>query len=235
MGNKKYNLAMTSQQKTDMLTGTGDVVTVMIMPGVTVVLDKTELKRMMKWNVANAAFVRTILKIAKKHANLCPATVDVPDFETQVDYAVGMSEIEKALLGAVERAMCSKVAIEDQTMHIALALYKWFCELEDQGEEAIKDEMVDARKRWKKSTAALPPQNSIAANGTVTIDKVKVRTRFANLGETMLMVYKGSIIAGEGKLVYPGDTFLIPEDWTTITIQNKSVQTVGSYSVKQKR
>ena len=234
MGNKKYNLAMTPQQKADMLTDTGNVITIMISQGVTVVLDKTELKRMMKWDVANGAFVRTVLKIAKNHPALCPSTVDVPGLDNQISYISGMSEIEKALLGGVERAMCSRVAIEDQTMHIALTLYKWFCELEEQGEAAISKEMVDARKRWKKTTAASPIQNSIAAGGTATIDKVKVGTRFANLGETMLMVFKGSIIAGDGKLVYPGDTFVIPKDYTTITVQNKSAQTAGSYSVKQK-
>lgn len=230
----KYNLILTEQQKTDIDTNNDSTLSILIVPGVTIVLDKKELKKMMKWSVANKSFVRTMLNIAKNHLNLCPQSIDIDNLDEQVKYQNNMANIENEMLGIIERIVCSKIAIEDQTMRIALILYSWFSQLEKDGEEAIENEMKEAHKRWKKTESTQPSINSIAASGTVTLDNVIVGNRFANHGETLLTVSKGTIVALNAKVVYPGETYVIPKGWTTITIQNKGTQSEGFYSVKQK-
>ena len=98
--------------------------------------------------------------------------------------------------------------------------------------ERIARQFEGMGRRKNISTFSIAPQTVIEVKNVVTGKNI------ANTGDTVLRFKAGSDLANKVKMatitINPGSSALIPAKCTTISIENTSVDTTGSFSVKTK-
>ena len=232
MAAPNISAALTAAQKTTMKANVNANKAIISPFGVNLTPDKR--RKLVKTGPDSVSYVQLALKVAQENPEIIPPDFAIAEMAKDVLLFGDLEELETHHSAYSETLNDTKLAVGSEAMVQANRVYALVKEAASRGNTAMSALAEQLGRRYKRTgTAPEPTQFSIAAGGSVTVDRIAEGALFNNTGTTDLSFSKPGFPAVQ-VLVPAGTSLAVGANFIpTIIVHNESATAAGSFSIVQ--
>jgi hypothetical protein len=230
----RISASLTPAQKTTMKANIDANKLILKVFGVNLTPD--ERRKGFKLGSNSVGFGMFALKVAQENPSIIPPGFDINEFAKSIALYSDLEELDAHQQEYVEMLSDTIMAVGMDVMAQANRLYAQV-KLESKQNSALDEARKQLAQRYKgHGKKKVPVVYTIAPSGIVEIGNVMPLSRFTNKGMTNLELKAGADLANKVKSLAPitidsGNSVIVPLEYTSIIVTNKSTTTEGSFSV----
>jgi hypothetical protein len=196
-------------------------------------------KELRKMSDKNTGYVNAVYTGTMANQGLMPSTFDVDAFKKDMDLYNELPYIRQIFMDFVEQIDDTQLLLGNDLMQQSDMAYSHL-KLGAKNNDSVKTLVEEIGKNFtglgKKKDATV---YEIAAASTITVNNVASASSFVNTGSTVLSIKAGASLPSKYTMMdpiklTPGNSVKVPKGWSSIEVQNSSMDKPGAFEVKIK-
>jgi len=203
-------------------------------------LTPEEKKKYFKMGYIRGAFADKVMVIGDQHPETIPEGVDFPTVQMQYAFYNNLLLFKNNKSDVDELIDCLIINVGIVLLASLNRIYNYAKELSEKGNYPFSELVKDAGKAYAREKQSTGTVFTINPSSQITVKKIIANSLFVNGGTTVLTVIYGDEVLSKFRkedviTVNPGNSAKIPKGYTSITVSNLSLDTVGAFTVRLKK